>query len=138
MMKLMMKTSHRGRGSAVVAPAGLVLPLALALALLGSCRTEAPEDPNGGLTLSLDAVPLLLKADSSSVSTIWCTVLERGRPAPDSTLVSFVATFGTITEEAATRDGLARATFDPRGETGAAAIIAQVRALRDTVLVTVY
>ncbi len=136
MMKLMMKTSRRGRRSAAVVLAGLVLPLALTL--LGSCRTEAPEDPNGGLTLSLDAVPLLLKADSSSVSTIWCTVLEQGRPAADSTIVSFVATFGAITEEAATRDGLARATFDPEGETGAAAIIAQVRALRDTVLVTVY
>lgn len=136
-MKMSMTRRSALRPASITRAVALLLTLA-AFFVLGSCRTEAPEDASGGLTLSLDAVPLLLKSDSASVSTIWCTVLEKGRPAPDSTLVSFVATFGQITEEAATRDGLARATFDPRGETGAAAIIAQVRALRDTVLVTVY
>jgi hypothetical protein len=103
-----------------------------------SCRSTAGPDPSGGLTISLDAVPLLLKADSSAVSTIWATVLEKGHPVQDSTRVSFVTTLGTISAEAMTRDGLATVTFNPNGETGLAAIIAQVRAVRDTVMVTVY
>ena len=119
--------------------AGVAFLLLLATTLVPvSCRSTAGPDPNGGLTVSLDAVPLLLKADSSAVSTIWATVLEKGYPVRDSTLVSFVTTLGTISAEATTRDGLATATFNPNGEAGLAAIIAQVRAVRDTVMVTVY
>jgi hypothetical protein len=121
--------------------AGVAFLLFLAAILVPiSCRSTAgPEpEPSGGITLSLDAVPLLLKADSSAVSTIWATVLERGQPVQDSTRVSFVTTVGTISAEAMTRDGLATATFNPNGEIGLAAIIAQVRAVRDTVMVTVY
>jgi hypothetical protein len=81
---------------------------------------------------------LLLKADSSAVSTIWATVLENGMPVQDSTRVNFVTTVGTMPAEAMTRDGLATATFNPNGEAGLAAIIAQVRGVRDTVMVTVY
>jgi hypothetical protein len=105
-----------------------------------SCRSTArPEpEPSGGITVSVDAVPLLLKADSSAISTIWATVLEKGQPVQDSTRVNFVTTVGTISAEALTRDGLATAIFSPNGEAGLAAIIAQVRAVRDTVMVTVY
>ena len=105
-----------------------------------SCRSTAdPQpEPSDGLTVSLDAVPLLLKADSSSVSTIWATVLEKGLPVKDSTRVNFVTTVGTLPAEAMTRDGLATVTFNPNGAAGLAAIIAQVRGVRDTVMVTVY
>jgi hypothetical protein len=79
-----------------------------------------------------------LKADSTSVSTIWATVLESGRPVADSTLVVFGAALGEITPEAQTEDGLARAVFTPGTVAGTAIIVAQVRAVRDTVLVTIY
>jgi hypothetical protein len=131
------RTSGELRGLAPLTGAALLLLLATAL-VPASCRSTAAPDANGGLTVSLDAVPLLLKADSSSVSTIWATVLEKGHPVPDSTLVSFVTTLGTVPAQAITRDGLATVSFDPHGETGLAAIIAQVRAVRDTVMVTVY
>ena len=110
--------------------AGILLPV--------GCRSTAAPDLHGGLTVSLDAVPLLLKADSSATSIIWATVLEKGRPVADSTRVSFVTTIGTISSEALTRDGLATATYNPNGDAGLAAIIAQVRAVRDTVMITVY
>jgi len=116
----------------------LILAALLCLMLLPSCRSSAPTGPQDGLSVGLDAVPSLLKADSSGTAVIWCTVLDRGRPVADSTAVSFVASLGTIDAEARTRDGLARAVFTPGAEPGTAAIVAQVRAVRDTVLVTVY
>jgi hypothetical protein len=128
---------HISGAHGLLAGAGLLLFLTVVLVPV-SCRSTAAPDLNGGLTVSLDAVPLLLKADSIAVSTIWATVLEKGHPVRDSTLVSFVTTIGTISAEAMTRDGLATATFNPNGEPGLAAIIAQVRAVRDTVMVTVY
>ncbi|MEZ4653903.1 MAG: hypothetical protein R3E12_10030 [Candidatus Eisenbacteria bacterium] len=104
-----------------------------------ACRTTTGPDPSHGLTLTLDAVPLLVKAaDTLEVATIWATVLEQGQPVEDSTLVSFVASNGEIDAEALTRDGLAKATFRPGAEPGVAAVVAQVRAVRDTVLLTVY
>jgi hypothetical protein len=133
--------TDRSRGPRVTrgAMAGLLVLLFLAFILAPvSCRSTAAPDPTNGLTVSLDAVPLLLKADSSATSTIWATVLDKGHPVKDSTLVSFVTTKGTISGQAVTRDGLATAIFNPHGETGLAAIIAQVRAVRDTVLITVY
>ena len=54
----------------------LLLAALFLIALLPSCRTSAPSDPSDGLTVSLDAVPLLLKADSTGTSTLWCTVLD--------------------------------------------------------------
>lgn len=120
---------------AALAPASLVALAALML----SCRTSTEPDPDGDLEIRLDAVPLLLKAaDTLDVSTIWATVLESGRPIADSTRVSFAATNGTIEPEALTRDGLARVEFIPGNAVGVAAVIAQVRAMRDTVLVTLY
>jgi hypothetical protein len=119
--------------------AGVALLLLLVMTLVPiSCRSTAAPERNVGLTVSLDAVPLLLKADSTSSSIIWATVLDKGVPVKDSTLVSFVATLGTIPAQALTRDGLATVTFDPKGQTGLAAIVAQVRAVRDTVMITVY
>jgi len=116
--------------------------LVLTVAFLGlpqpGCRTSTPTDPSGQISLELDAVPLLLKADSTGSSTIWATVLMSGRPAPDSTVVNFAASLGSVTPEAYTRDGLARATFSAGTIAGIAAIVAQVRAVRDTVMVTVY
>jgi len=129
---------HR-RQRETLAALALVLVLVLGAASGLSCRTSTkPEDPPG-LTLSLDAVPLLLKADSTSVATIWATVMEQGSPVADSTVVVFAASMGAITAEALTRDGLARATYRAdQEEPGVASIVAQVRAVRDTVLVTVY
>jgi len=126
----------RGRALALLLPAG-----ALFLAwFLGSvsCRTQAPTAPEGAVALTLDAVPILLKADSTSVSSVWATVLENGQPVSDSTVVYFVASLGTIDSEALTKDGLARATYTPGSEPGVAAVIAQVKAVRDTVMITVY
>jgi len=113
----------------------VLLPLTAHL----SCRTSAePEDPQKSISLRLDAVPLLLKADSSSTATIWATVLISDRPAPDSTVVNFASTLGTVTAEAYTRAGLARGVFVSAGEPGTAAVVAQVLAVRDTVVLTVY
>lgn len=104
-----------------------------------SCRTSSePDDPQKAIDLRLDAVPLLLKADSSSTATIWATVLISDRPAPDSTVVNFASTLGTVTSEAYTRAGLARAVFAAGDEPGTAAVVAQVLAVRDTVVLTVY
>lgn len=119
------------------APAGLVLVF-LAIALL-SCKTSTAPPGGDGLSIHLDAVPLLLKAaDPLDAATVWATVLDSGRPVSDSTRVSFAATNGEIEAEAFTRDGLARVEFLPGAATGVAAVIAQVRAVRDTVLITLY
>ncbi len=115
----------------------LILILAIAVLIL-SCRSSTEPDPAAALSVDLDAVPTLLKSDSLSTSVIWATVLEHGRPARDSTRVSFVATLGMIDPEAYTHDGLARAVFQSGTETGAAVVIAQVRAVRDTVMLTIY
>lgn len=104
-----------------------------------ACRSSSKPDPADQLTLTLDAVPLLVKAaDTLDVATIWATVLEHGDPVRDSTLVSFVASNGKIESQAWTRDGLARAIFRPGAQPGVASVVAQVRAVRDTVLLTVY
>jgi hypothetical protein len=111
----------------------------LLLGTVLACRSSTEPEPHGGLTLTLDAVPLLVKAaDTVEVATIWATVLEKGHPVADSTLVSFAASNGRIDAEAMTRDGLAKATFHPGSEPGVAAVIAQVRAVRDTVHLTLY
>lgn len=126
----------RGRWQEV---GGWTLLLLLCLVPSLSCRTSAgPDDARDGIFISLDAVPMLLKADSTSASTIWATVLIANKPAPDSTMVYFVSTLGAVTSEASTRDGLARAVFTPGDVPGAAAVVAQVMAVRDTVVLTVY
>lgn len=113
--------------------------LVVTIAVLAlSCRSSTGPDPAAALTVDLDAVPTLLKSDSLSSSVIWATVLEHGRPAPDSTRVSFVATMGTVEADALTHDGLARVVFRPGRETGVAVVVAQVRAVRDTVMLTIY
>lgn len=109
-----------------------------AILILLSCRSSTDPDSQPALSLDLDAVPTLLKSDSTETATIWATVLEHGNPAADSTLVSFVATLGTVDPEAYTRDGLARVIFTPGAEAGVAVVVAQVRAVRDTVLLTIY
>jgi len=120
-------------------PAGLALLALLLACVIGlSCRSTAGPQQSDGVTLQLDAVPLLLKADSAAVSTIWATVLQSGHPVQDSTMVVFAASQGQVTPEAYTRDGLAMATFTPPSEPGVAEVVAQVKAVRDTVLVTVY
>lgn len=104
-----------------------------------SCRSTSEPNPDNGLTLQLDAVPLLLKAaDTLEVATIWATVLQDGQPVADSTVVSMAASNGRIEAEALTRDGLARATYYPGALTGIGSVIAQVKAVRDTVLITLY
>lgn len=117
---------------------GLLGLLILPSLFIPSCRsTAAPERPDA-ISLKLDAMPMLLKADSASTSTVWATVLESGHPVADSTLVAFAASQGEITSSSPTRDGLAQAVFAPRGQTGVVSIVAQVMAVRDTVQITVY
>jgi hypothetical protein len=113
------------------------LAAACVLAVL-SCRSTSAPESEGTISLRLDAVPLLLKADSSSVAMIWATVLDGGRPARDSTMVVFASSLGEVTSEAFTKDGLAQASFTPGTTAGIAAIVAQVMAVRDTVVVTVF
>ncbi len=117
---------------------GLILIAILLLPAGISCRKSVAPEPHDELVVQLDAVPLLLKADSTGTSTIWATVLQGGAPVPDSTMVYFAAGVGEVPPEAYTRDGLARVTYTPGRERGVAAIVAQVRAVRDTVLVTLY
>lgn len=131
------KVETRGTVAASFAWSGVAL--ALLLAGIGlSCRSTSAPEGNQGVSLVVDAVPLLLKADSVSVSTIWATVLEDGAPVPDSTLVSFATSLGSVEPEAYTRDGLAKARFSAGDETGVAAVVAQARAVRDTVLITLF
>lgn len=116
---------------------------AMALAFLfaiafTACRTGTDPEDDKRLSLRLDSVPLLVLADSVSAATIWATVLEGTNPVADSTVVQFATSLGRIDTEAFTRDGLARATFVAGRETGVAAIVAQSRGVRDTVLVTLY
>jgi hypothetical protein len=126
----------RSRARAI-AQGALALVIA-AVFVLPSCRSTSAPEAGGAITLKVDAVPLLLKADSTSVATIWATVLQDERPAPDSTVVCFAASLGQITSEAYTRDGLARASFTAGSAPGVAAIVAQAKGVRDTVVVTVY
>lgn len=117
---------------------GMALWAAICLPIALSCRTSSEPENETGLTIRIDAVPLLLKADSADVSTVWATVLDDGVPVPDSTIVYFASTLGGIEPEAYTRDGLARVEYGKQTETGVAAIVAQVRAVRDTVLITLF
>lgn len=116
--------------------ASLVTLVAGALSLC--CKSSSDPVDKGLVTVQLDAVPGLVKADSAATSTVWATVTLGGAPVPDSTRVYFAVSMGSISAEAATQDGLARATFTAGKEVGVAAVIAQVKAVRDTVLITLY
>lgn len=110
-----------------------------ALAALSSCRTgNDPVSPQDEIYLRLDAVPILLAADSSSTATIWATLLIKGRPAPDSTTVHFVASDGQIDPVGYTEDGLASVIYMSSGEVGSVSIVGQALAVRDTVNLTIY
>ncbi|MCK4414545.1 MAG: hypothetical protein KAY32_13475 [Candidatus Eisenbacteria sp.] len=114
------------------------LTMSLLLAVLG-CRasqTTQPDDPQ--LSIEVDVVPLILPADTSQTATVWVTVLDGKTPASDSTRVELVATLGTVPATVYTRDGLATASFQSGREAGTAAIIAQCRGVRDTMMITLY
>jgi len=127
------------RGGAFGSYRTLVL-LAGLLALVLSCRAHpsSTQTAAGDVSLRLDAVPLLLKADSTATAVIWATVLDSGHPIADSTVVAFVASQGTITAQGYTKDGLAQASFTAKGADGVVSIVGQVKAVRDTVQLTVY
>ncbi len=126
------------RRTLCVRVAAFGLLIGVVAAILG-CRASRPEDDTDtALSLKVDVVPLLLRADTSQTATVWVTVLERGSPAHDSTRVNLVATLGTVTSEVYTRDGLAVTAYRAGSEAGSAAIIAQVRGVRDTMRVTLY
>ncbi len=116
----------------------LIALVAVTLCVLACKTSTEPVDITAGLQIQLDAVPLLLKADTLEASVIWATIVEDGQPVQDSTLVFFAATNGTIPTTAYTVDGLAQAEFIPGTDTGIAAIIAQVKTVRDTVLLTLF
>jgi hypothetical protein len=116
------------------------LVILVALIALAGCRASEPDATPSelGIDLSLDVVPLILRADTTEVATVWVTILEDGLPIADSTRVDLVATLGQVTAESFTHDGLAVATYRAAGETGSAAIIAQAKGVRDSIAVTLY
>lgn len=112
----------------------------LVLAVLG-CRATKPDDSpvdTTGVKITVDVVPLIIPADSSSTATVWITVLEDGDPVTDSTKVSMVATSGSIDSCTYTTDGLAVATYRAPKQSGIASIIAQSLGARDTMNITLY
>ncbi len=116
-----------------------LLFLASVLLYPTGCKTSSEPSTSEAIAIQLDAVPLLLEAaDTLDTATIWATVLEHGEPISDSTVVSFAASNGKIDAEAMTMDGLARVVFVPGRNVGVAAIVAQVKTVRDTVLVTLF
>lgn len=130
-------------GSAVTprGPGLAFLAAVLLAALLGplACRGTQPADEEpAGVSLALDVVPLVLRADTTQTATVWATLLEDGSPVVDSTRVSLVTTLGQVSEEAFTVDGLAVATYRAAAEAGQASIVAQARGVRDTMRVTLY
>ncbi len=130
---------HRSRLEVTFTQLGRALALAFLGALaVAACRTGTDPDDEKQISLQLDSVPLLVLADSTSAATIWATVLQGSRPIADSTVVQFATSLGRIDPEGFTRDGLARVTFVAGRETGVAAIVAQSRGVRDTVLITLY
>ncbi len=113
--------------------------LIVSLVLLAGCRASSPEgEDQKEISIDLDVVPMILKADTTETATVWVTVLEGTRPVADSTIVNLVATLGTVPAQVLTTDGLAIADFQPPSETGVATIIAQSRGVRDTMNVTLY
>lgn len=117
----------------------LVICLGLVLATWG-CKASRPTTPipTGGIAVTVDVVPLIIPADTSSTATVWVTVLDSGIPVSDSTVVSMVATIGTVDSVAYTKDGLAVATYRGSKETGVASVIAQSLGARDTMNITLY
>ena len=116
------------------------LAILVALIALAGCRASEPDAAPAelGIDLSLDVVPLILRADTTEIATVWVTILEDGAPIADSTRVDLVATLGEVTAESFTHDGLAVATYRAAGETGSAAIVAQAKGVRDSIAVTLY
>jgi len=118
----------------------LVLFLGLVVASWG-CKASKPTTPpiqTDGIAVTVDVVPLIIPADTSSTATVWVTVLDSGTPVTDSTAVSMVATVGTVDSVAYTKDGLAVATYRAAKETGVASVIAQSLGARDTMNITLY
>ena len=71
----------------------LVLFLGLVVASWG-CKASKPTTPpiqTDGIAVTVDVVPLIIPADTSSTATVWVTVLDSGTPVTDSTAVSMVA-----------------------------------------------
>jgi len=118
--------------------------LALLAVVLCGCRATRPSDDGlestGGVAVTVDVIPMILRADTSASATVWVTVTDSGEPVADSTLVSLVASRGTIPSEVLTSGGggLAVASYEPVTETGVVSIIAQALGVRDTMNITLY
>jgi len=69
------------------------------------CRSN--DDDTGEYSIHLSAHPSSIPADGISTSTIWAEVTVKDGNTPDSTLVRFVTTAGSIGENAYTVGGLA-------------------------------
>ena len=101
-------------GRAWTAPMAWLLVIVLLGSMASSCRRSVDSTPAGSrVELRMDAMPLLVRADTMGTQTsqIWATVLEDGAPIADSTVVYFATSLGSITSDAYTKDGLARAIF---------------------------
>ncbi|MBM3317503.1 MAG: hypothetical protein FJY75_06580, partial [Candidatus Eisenbacteria bacterium] len=81
----------------------LLLVLLLGALVPGGCRGTLPgEETPTGVSLTLDIVPLILRADTTQTAAVWVTILDGGAPIADSTRVSLVATLGRVSAEAYT------------------------------------
>ena len=100
-----------------------------------SVRPPTSPEEKKGLDIELSAYPQQVDADTSKHSLIWATVKREGKPAPDSLRVFFVTTLGKIDSVSTTVDGLAMATLRSNGTPGGAVVAAQIKTIRDSVLV---
>jgi len=112
--------------------------LALGVVQMHGCRGTAPETEEAAVRVQVDVVPLILPADTTETASVWITVLAEGEPVADSTRIDLLATLGSISAEAYTRDGLAVTSYRAAAVTGNVAIIAQARGVRDTMNITLY
>ena len=72
--------------------------------------------------------------DSTATAEIWVTLKRGSKPIPDSTVVVFATTVGTITSATITRDGLAIAVLTGPGDgtPRSGIVVAQALTVRDT------
>ncbi len=76
------------------------------LLIIGGCR-EGESLDDAVITIELSGYPRTIAADGVDESTIWASVKFDEDPAPDSTVVQFASTGGTIEPIVYTMNGLA-------------------------------
>ena len=74
--------------------------------LLLGCR-EGEDISDQTITIELSGFPRTIAADGVDESTIWASIKFGGEPCPDSTVVQFACTGGSIEPTIVTMNGLA-------------------------------